>query len=219
MSRKELCKRYLLLIAGVFFVGLGIAIARRSDLGISPVSSVANVLSLKWDIFSMGTWLMLWNCLIILMEIAILRRNFKPIQLLQFPISLLLGVCTDIGVWMVAVLPADGYVLRLLWILVSVPVLALGITLMVISNTVMNVGEAFVDVVSKVLHKSFGNVKVVFDISCVTLSVLLSLLLFDGTVVGTREGTFIAAFCTGLVVKWMTKRLKAPIEKCIIDTP
>ena len=212
-----MCKRYLLLIAGVFFVGLGVAIARRSNLGISPVSSVANVLSLKFDVFSMGTWLMLWNCLIILAEMAILRRNFKPIQLLQFPISLLLGVFTDVGVWMLSVIPADGYILRLLLVLISVPVLALGITLMLISNTVMNVGEAFVDVVSKALHKNFGNIKVVFDISCVTLSVLLSLLLFDLTVVGTREGTFIAAFGTGFVVKWMTKRLKAPIESWIAN--
>lgn len=217
MPPKELCKRYLLLIAGVFFVGLGVAIARRSNLGISPVSSVANVLSLKFDVFSMGTWLMLWNCLIILAEMAILRRNFKPIQLLQFPISLLLGVFTDVGVWMVSVIPADGYILRLLLVLISVPVLALGSTLMLISNTVMNVGEAFVDVVSKALHKNFGNIKVVFDISCVTLSVLLSLLLFDLTVVGTREGTFIAAFGTGFVVKWMTKRLKAPIESWIAN--
>lgn len=212
-----MCKRYLLLIAGVFFVGLGVAIARRSNLGISPVSSVANVLSLKFDVFSMGTWLMLWNCLIILAEMAILRRNFKPIQLLQFSISLLLGVFTDVGVWMVSVIPADGYILRLLLVLISVPVLALGITLMLISNTVMNVGEAFVGVVSKALHKNFGNIKVVFDISCVTLSVLLSLLLFDLTVVGTREGTFIAAFGTGFVVKWMTKRLKAPIESWIAN--
>ena len=212
-----MCKRYLLLIAGVFFVGLGVAIARRSNLGISPVSSVANVLSLKFDVFSMGTWLMLWNCLIILAEMAILSLNFKPIQLLQFPISLLLGVFTDVGVWMVSVIPADGYILRLLLVLISVTVLALGITLMLISNTVMNVGEAFVDVVSKALHKNFGNIKVVFDISCVTLSVLLSLLLFDLTVVGTREGTFIAAFGTGFVVKWMTKRLKAPIESWIAN--
>lgn len=118
---------------------------------------------------------------------------------------------------MVSVIPADGYILRLLLVLISVPVLALGITLMLISNTVMNVGEAFVDVVSKALHKNFGNIKVVFDISCVTLSVLLSLLLFDLTVVGTREGTFIAAFGTGFVVKWMTKRLKAPIESWIAN--
>nr|MDD6334961.1 DUF6198 family protein [bacterium] len=215
MSRKEAFKRYMLLVLGVFFIGLGIAFAKRSNLGISPVSSVANVLSLKFDFFTMGTWLMLWNCLIIVAEVLILKRNFKPIQLLQFPISFLLGFFTDIGVWMVSFLPANAYPVRILMVLVGVIVLGFGITLTVISNTVMNVGEAFVDVLAKALHKSFGNIKVIFDISCVALSILLSLMLFDFSIVGTREGTVITACCTGFVVKWFTKHLQAPIERLL----
>lgn len=212
MTGREKGRRYLLLVIGVFCVGLGVALAKHSDLGISPVSSVANVFSIKFPVLSVGTWLMLWNCVIILGEILILRKNFKPIQLLQFPISLLLGVFTDLGMVLVGGIPAGYYPVRLLLVLIGVAVLGLGITLMVVSDTVMNVGEAFVDVVSKALHKSFGSVKVVFDISCVALSVLLSLLLFEFTVVGTREGTVITACCTGFVVKFLTKRLKPPIE-------
>lgn len=213
MFIKELIKRYFLLIVGVFFIGLGIAVSKRSDLGISPVSSVANVLSLRFDFFTVGTWLMLWNCLFILIQIAILRKNFKPIQLLQFPISLLLGLFTDIGVAMVSYLSAVSYSERLSLVLVGMVILALGITLSVISDTVMNVGEAFVDVVSRVLNKSFGGVKVLFDVSCVALSVILSLIFFGGAVVGTREGTLITACLTGFVVKWMTKKLKDPLTK------
>lgn len=213
MSKRELIKRYFLLVVGVFFIGLGIAVSKRSNLGISPVSSVANVMSLRFNFFTVGTWLMLWNCLFILIQIAILRKNFKPIQLLQFPISLLLGVFTDIGVAMVSYLSAVSYSERLSLILVGMVILALGITLSVISDTVMNVGEAFVDVVSKVLNKSFGGVKVVFDVSCVAMSIILSLIFFDGTIVGTREGTLITACLTGFVVKWMTKKLKDPLTK------
>lgn len=213
MSKRELIKRYFLLVVGVFFIGLGIAVSKRSNLGISPVSSVANVMSLRFNFFTVGTWLMLWNCLFILIQIAILRKNFKPIQLLQFPISLLLGVFTDVGVGMVSYLSAVSYSERLSLILVGMVILALGITLSVISDTVMNVGEAFVDVVSKVLNKSFGGVKVVFDVSCVAMSIILSLIFFDGTIVGTREGTLITACLTGFVVKWMTKKLKDPLTK------
>lgn len=213
MPKKELIKRYFLLIIGVFFIGLGIAVSKRSNLGISPVSSVANVLSLRFDFFTVGTWLMLWNCLFILIQIAILRKNFKPIQLLQFPISLLLGLFTDIGVAMVSYLSAVSYSERLSLVLVGMVILALGITLSVISDTVMNVGEAFVDVVSRVLNKSFGGVKVLFDVGCVATSVILSLIFFNGTVVGTREGTLITACLTGFVVKWMTKKLKDPLTK------
>lgn len=213
MSKKELIKRYLLLIVGVFFIALGIAVSKRSNLGISPVSSVANVMSLRFDFFSVGTWLMLWNCLFILIQIIILRKRFKLIQLLQFPISLLLGLFTDVCVSMVSYLTAESYSERLSLVLVGTVILAFGITLTVISDTVMNVGEAFVDVVAKSLGKNFGSIKVVFDVGCVTLAVILSLIFFNFTVVGVREGTLITACCTGFAVRKLTKRLNPPLTK------
>ena len=51
--------------------------------------------------------------------------------------------------------------------------------------------------------------KIFFDVSCVLLSVLLSLLLFGGSIKGTREGTVIAAFCTGLCVKFWNKLIRS----------
>ena len=212
MKKREYIIRYILLIIGIFFIALGIALAKRSALGISPVSSVANVLSIKFTFLTVGTWLMLWNCFMIILQILILKKDFKPIELLQFPISLLLGVFTDACMVIVSVIPADLYPIRLLLVLLGVIVLAFGITLMLISDTVMNVGEALVAVIAKVLNKNFGSVKVIFDVSCVALSVILSLLFFDLTVVGTREGTIITACCTGFVVKWMTKNIKKLIR-------
>ena len=213
MFTKELIKRYFLLIVGEFFIGLGIAVSKRSDLGISPISSVANVLSLRFDFFRVGTWLMLWNCLFILIQIAILRKSFKPIQLLQFPVSLLLGVFTDVGVAMVSYISAESYSERLSLVLVGMVLISLGITACVISDTIMNVCESFVNVIAKAYNKSFGGIKVLFDVGCVATSVILSLIFFNGTVVGTREGTLITACLTGFVVKWMTKKLKDPLTK------
>lgn len=216
MSGSEKLKRYITLVVGVFFIGLGVALAKRSNLGISPISSVANVMSIKFDFLSTGTWLTLWNFAIILAEIAILRKDFKPVQLLQVPISFLLGAFTDVGVLMASFLPVSHYLFRLLWVLAGVAVIGFGISITVISDTVMNVGEAFVDVISKKLHKNFGSVKVAFDIACVALSVVLSLIFFDFKVVGTREGTLITACSTGFVVKFLTKRMKKPLENFFV---
>ncbi len=48
-----------------------------------------------------------------------------------------------------------------------------------------------------------------------TISIVLSLLFFDFKIVGTREGTILSAFCTGIFVKLFTKKLKKPVEKII----
>lgn len=211
MSMREKILRYLLLVFGIFFIGLGIAFAKHSNLGISPITSVANVLSIRFPALTVGNWLTVFNCFLILLQIVILRRNFKPIQFLQFPISLLLGVFTDLNVAVVSLVSIDTYILRLLFVLISVPILAFGITLTVISDTIMNVGEAIVDVFAKITHKNFGSVKVMFDVSCVVLTIILSVIFFNFKIIGIREGTIITATLTGLVVKWLSKRIKEPI--------
>ena len=91
-------------------------------------------------------------------------------------------------------------------------VLGFGITLAVIANVILNSGEAFVKALSDTIHKEFGNVKIAFDISCVVVAVILSFLFFH-KLVGTREGTVIAAFCTGFVVKFFSKYITAPLER------
>ncbi len=215
MSKKELAKRYILFIIGLFFAGVGVAFTKHGALGVSPISSVANVMSFKFTFLSMGNWLIIWNCVLILGQILILRKEFKLYQLLQVPLSFLFGYFTDFGMWLVKFIPLSNYFLKLLMLFIGICVLAFGIALSVIANVIMNSGEAIVKAISDKTHKEFGNVKVVFDISCVTLSIILSLIFFKGKIVGTREGTIISAVLTGFVVKFFLKPLKNPIEKLL----
>ena len=205
MATGEILKRYILLVIGLFFSAIGVAVTKRGDLGVSPISSVANVIAEKISFFTLGNWLIVWNCILILGQIILLRKKFHPIQLMQIPLSFLFGWFTDFGVLCVSFIPVDAYPVRLLMVVVGTVILGLGITLCVIANVVMNSGEAFVKAVSDTIRKNFGNVKIAFDISCVILAVLLSLIFFDFKIIGTREGTIIAALCTGLVVKCFSK--------------
>lgn len=215
MSKKETAKRYILFIISLFFSALGVAFTKSGELGVSPISSVPNVMSLKFTEVSMGNWLIIWNCLLIVGQILILRKNFKPIQLLQVPLSFLFGYFTDFGMWLVGFIPIENYPTRLAMVIIGVVILGFGISLSVIANVIMNAGEAFVKAVADTAKKNFGNIKIAFDISNVTLSVIISLVLFDFTVVGTREGTLIAAVCTGLVVKFFSKILSKPVNKIL----
>lgn len=216
MTKKELTKRYILFIISLFFAALGVAITKRGELGVSPISSVANVLSCKYSGLSLGTWLIIWNCVLIVGQIVILRKNFKPVQLLQIPLSFLFGYFTDFGMWCVSFIPASNYIVRLILVLCGTIVLGFGISLSVIANVIMNSGEAFVKAVSDKMNKNFGNVKIGFDVICVIIAVALSLIFFHGKIIETREGTILSALLTGAVVKIFTSVMKAPIENIIM---
>lgn len=216
MKKKELTKRYILLIFGLFLSALGVAFTKHGEMGVSPISSVPNVLSYKFTFFTLGIWLIIWNCILIAGQVIVLRKEFQLIQLLQIPLSFLFGYFTDFGLWCVSSIPAEHYMVRLLMVLIGIVVLGLGISLAVIANVIMNSGEAFVKAVSDCIHKEFGNVKIVFDICNVSLALILSLIFFDFKIVGTREGTILSAVLTGFVVKFFSKRLKKPLTDRLV---
>lgn len=205
-------KRYLLLMAGLLFQGIGVAFTKHGELGVSPISSVANVMSCKFTEISLGTWLIIWNCVLIICQIVILKRDFQIFQFLQIPLSVLFGCFTDFGMWLVAFIPVSNYIVKLVMLFIGIIILAFGITLSVIANVILNSGEAVVKAVSDKSGKNFGDLKVAFDVSCVVIAVVLSLILFKGQIFGTREGTIISALCTGIVVKFFTKSFQERIE-------
>lgn len=215
MTKKELAKRYILFILCLFFMGLGVALTRHGALGVSPISSVANVMSLKFTFFTFGTWLTISNCVLLLGQILLLRRKFRPFQLLQIPLSFLFGYFTDFGLWLVGRIPNDVYIVQILLVLSGIAVLGFGITLGVIADVILNSGEAFVKALADVTGKEFGNTKIVFDVSWVLLSIVLSLLFFGGRLEGTREGTVVSALLVGVVVKFFRPRLQKPLEKLL----
>lgn len=215
MSKKETAKRYILFVISLFFMGLGIAMTKHAELGVSPISSVANVVSIKFTFLSFGTWLMIFNFLMIFGQVVLLRKNFKPIQLLQIPISLIFGYFTDLGMLIVGKIPNEIYLVKLALVFGGIIVLGFGITLGVIANVVLNSGEAFVKAIADVAKKDFGNTKIVFDVSWVLFSVVLSMIFFKGKVIGTREGTLISAVCLGFVIKFFRPLLQKPLESIL----
>lgn len=215
MRKKEIAKRYILFVIGLFFAALGVAFTKHGELGVSPVSSVANVLSFRFSALSMGTWLIIWNCILIVGQIVVLGKKFQLIQLLQVPLSFLFGWFTDFGMWAVERIPVSHYPARMAMVLIGIIILGFGISLSVTANVILNSGEAFVKAISDTTHKEFGNVKILFDVSCVTLAILLSLIFFNFTIVGTREGTIISALLTGTSVKVFLKIVKQPLESLL----
>lgn len=158
-SGAETARRYVLFMISLFFSALGVAFTKKGELGVSPISSVANVLSIRFDALSLGNWLIVWNCVLILGQIVILRKKFQWIQLLQVPLSVLFGCFTDFGMWLVSPVRVEGYPARLAMVAAGTVILGFGISLSVIANVIMNSGEAFVKAAAVLFTESLARLK------------------------------------------------------------
>ncbi|NCB84908.1 MAG: cytidylate kinase family protein, partial [Bacteroidia bacterium] len=96
MKRENLTIRIVVLLAGIFVIAFGVALSIRSDLGTTPVSSVPYVFNLIFPTISVGEFTVLLNLLFVVLQLILLRKNFKPYLLLQIPVVILFGWFIDV---------------------------------------------------------------------------------------------------------------------------
>ena len=170
-----LAGRVALMLVGIGVMALGIDVVVKANLGNSPISAFPYVMSHVTLNISFGTLMLLWQCFLVLLQIVILRRDFRLVDLLQIPISVFFGVCIDAFAAVIAPITLPNLVSSWACLLTGMAILALGVTMTVISATVMNCGEAVVQAVVKKTGIRFGTMKVVFDVSCAVAAAALGL--------------------------------------------
>lgn len=116
----NLSRRLAMYTAGLFVMTVGIALSVKSRLGVSPISSIPYAMTCIWGI-EMGKATILLHCSLVLLQIILLRRNFKPVNLLQVAVGIVFGHFTTFCNWCVSFLPEpDGILLRVILLLLNV---------------------------------------------------------------------------------------------------
>ena len=91
----EKLKRYIVFLIGLFINSLGVSLITLADLGTSPISSIPYVLSLNFPL-TLGEFTIVFSIFLIVLQLLILRKNFKLEHVLQIPISVLFGYFIDL---------------------------------------------------------------------------------------------------------------------------
>lgn len=209
MNRTELLKtaaRLPLLAAGLFCLAFGVALSTKSGLGVSPSASLTYLMSEIFPAVSMGTFTTLLNVVYCLIQIAVLRRAWRPVRLLQMAVVFLFGYFTDFTLSLVAPLQVENYFLRLGLCVLSCAIMGFGVFLEVRANVIVMASEGAISAIAGALRRDFGQVKIVNDCVCVVLSVVISLLVF-GSVRSVREGTVIAALLVGMFTQLYNRHI------------
>jgi uncharacterized membrane protein YczE len=215
MNKKKLIFRIIFYCSGAFFTALGVVITINANLGVSPVTSLPYVLSLVTNI-DVGICFMAFFALIITIQIAILRKNFKLINLTQIIISTLFGYFVILAEFIVGDFVLPTYPGRLLMLLSGIFFVALGITLYVDAKLVPMPVEGLANAIMQKLKRPFYQMKLTVDCSTVLCSVIISFIVF-GRLHGLREGTIISAVLIGWMIKIVQKAIHPIMDKLCFD--
>ena len=199
-------KRYLLFLVGLFINALGVSLVTKASLGTSPISSIPYLLSLNFP-FTLGNFTIIFSILLILLQILILRNNFKMENILQIPVSIAFGYFIDLTMYLFFWVNPGNYVVKLIALLAGCTVLGFGVYLEVLADVVMLPGESFVRAIVQTWNTNFGTTKIIFDSSMTVIAGALSFV-FSGRLNGVREGTIIAALLVGFIARLFGKHLE-----------
>lgn len=199
------------MIIGLIITALGLAVCVQPDLGISPITTLAFALNRIIPSLSLGTFVFLQHVVFFILTVALLRRDFKPFQILQLPCSFLFGYFVDFWEILLRGLTPDTYFARILLLLVGCVIVALGFSLVYTSGVALEANTAFLNALSKRTRKTYGTLKTTTDVIIVVMAAVVALV-FLHTIVGIREGTVIAALIIGPIAGFFNKRL-AGVER------
>ena len=207
MKNPDWIKRYTMFMAGVIASALGISLITKAGLGTSPVTSPAFVLTFLFPL-SLGTFTMLVNTVLFILQAAVLGRDFERVQLLQLPSALLFSACIDGWMRLFSFWQVSTYAGSAVMLLTGCVFLGFGIALEVHPDVLILPGEGLVRAITRRFRLPFGRVKSTFDLTLVGLAALVSVLA-TGKVLGIREGTVVAALIVGPLSHFFLRRIAA----------
>ena len=168
-------KKALIYVTGLLFMAFGVAFSVNSSLGVSPVNSLPYVISRI-------TGLDLGNCVIgifafyILVQILLLRKKFRPIDLTQLIFSTIFGRFVDVAKKVVGDFAIPTYPGQLVMLAISIVFVAIGVCLYMDVQLVNMPMEGMTHAVNRVFFpdKPFHDIKVIMDCLTVVIGIVLS---------------------------------------------
>lgn len=209
---KVISLRYFYFFLGIIINSFGIAFITKSNLGTSQISSIPYIFSLEYTDFSFGLTTFIFNIIFILIEIALLRRDFEPIQFLQIVANIIFSFFIDISMNLLSAFEPETIIVKLISLFIGCFILAIGISIEVAPNVIVVPGEGVVRALALAIaikkpKVKFGTIKIYFDVTLIIIACILSFIFF-GELNGIGLGTIVSALIVGRFINLVNRHFK-----------
>lgn len=202
-------------LLGTTLCSLGVVMCTKAGFGLSMIGAPPYIIHVwlrdyfAW--FTQGTGEYVWEALILIITIIIIRR-FKVKYLLSFAVAVMLGVMIDL--WFLVFggnQVVEEMYLRIIMFALGMVLASIAVAFYFRTNLPLQVYELSVVEISDKFGFKQGNVKWVIDISFLVIAIVLSLTL-TGKLTGIGIGTVIITVVNAPLITFMG-RIIDKVEK------
>lgn len=203
-------KRYILVILGFMIVGTACAFTLKANIGVGAwdalAKSCADIVGLE-----VGTAGMIFNSCCVVGQIIILRKDFKLIQLLQLPLSILLGTVVNFVLYDLLIFPFDSYIGGIVMYICASTVAAFGVAIIMLLDEVTFALEGFCMALTRLIPIKFSLMRQLADVMSILAIVILTFMFDISWSIGL--GTIIGMLTFGPTLGIFMKLFKPVLKK------
>ena len=207
--KKRTMYRETAYVLAMMILSLGTALMERADFGISMIVAPSYLLHLKvsqslpWFSFGVAEYIMQT---VVLALVMIFMGRVKLAYFFAFISAMLSGLLLDVSIALVALIPFEGTVARLVYYLLGMYIGTLGVGLIFHSYVTPGAYESFVKELAPKYGFELGKFKTAYDCCSLLLGVVFSFAFFGfGKFVGIRLGTVVCAAVNGTLVAFNSR--------------
>lgn len=202
-------------VIGILVLALGTAFMERADFGVSMVVAPAYLLHLKVSqylpFFSFGMAEYIFQAFILVL-LGIVMKKFRLSYLFSFVTAVLYGLALDGSIWLTALLPGSGMMVRLVLYGAGMILCSIGVSFLFHTYIAPEAYELFVKELSRKLGTKIHRTKTVYDCCSCFLGIVMSFAFFGlGHFEGVKAGTIFCALVNGWMIGQIGKLLE---QKC-----
>ncbi len=221
---KRSITRVLVYLSGLCILALGLTVSTKADLGVSPIIAVSFCVSkLTGARFGDMTFLLYASFVVIEMILHLIpgkrcpadRKKAILADVLQLPLSYFFTILLNgLSAWIPA---AETMISRIAVLLLSVILVGTGAALSLDMRLIANPGDGLVQAVSDRTGIELGLSKNIVDITCVTITCILSMAVAH-RFLGVGIGTLIAMLGIGRVIAFVNRLFGERLALLLGDT-
>lgn len=224
--KKPIFYRVLFYAIGLLVLALGLTLNTKTGLGVSPIISVAYSVATIFD-HNFGNMTLALYSLFVVIELilhiirdrrytkksggALAHAGKKDLKLillmdiLQLPLSLVFTRFLNVFSDLIPNLYSDGaasageLAVRIIVLIIAIILTGIGAAMSLNMRIIPNPGDGIVQAIADTIHKSVGFTKNCFDLTNITITIILSFV-FAGHLVGVGIGTVLAMIGVGRTI-------------------